>query len=129
MSTPVNIQHTKLTRGRPALLGTLSAANTDSVQFAIPEPTRDFQGALVIQTTGTAGTSPTLEGSIDGAATWFVIPSTLDPILAITGQLTGDAAATFAAVYRVNGMGAGTIFRFGFAGGSPTANKVWALVG
>jgi hypothetical protein len=119
---------TKLTRGFPAKLGTLVAANT-AVQFAIPEPTRDNQGVLVIQTTGAQGTTATLEGSIDGGVTFFVIPPSATPTLAITGQLTGDTAATFAACYQVSGMGSGCTFKFGYAGaGVPTA-VVWALVG
>jgi hypothetical protein len=119
---------TKLTRGRFAQLGTLVAANT-AVAFTIPEPTRDNQGVLVVQTSGTAGTTATLEGSIDGGNTFFVIPASTNPTLAITGQLTGDTAATFAACYQVSGMGAGTLFKFGFAGaGTPTA-IVFALVG
>jgi hypothetical protein len=118
----------KLTRGKPANLGTLIAANT-AVAFTVPEPTRDNQGALLIQVTGTAGTTATLEGSIDGGATFFVIPASTTPTLAVTGQLTGDTAATFAAIYTIAGMGAGTLFKFGYAGaGVPTA-VVWALVG
>jgi hypothetical protein len=119
---------TKLTRGKFAQLGTLIAANT-AVAFTIPEPTRDNQGVLIIQTSGTAGTTATLEGSIDGGNTFFVIPASTTPTLAITGQLTGDTAATFAAAYQVSGMGSGCLFKFGFAGaGVPTA-IVFALVG
>lgn len=125
---PIPTAVVKLTRGFPAKLGTLIAANT-AVAFTIPEPTRDNQGVLVIQTSGTAGTTATLEGSIDGGNTFFVIPASTTPTLAITGQLTGDTAATFAACYQVSGMGAGTLFKFGFAGaGVPTA-VVTALVG
>jgi hypothetical protein len=116
----------KLTRGFPAKLGTLVAANT-AVQFSIPEPTRDNQGVLIIQVTGTAGTTATLEGSIDGGATWFIVPAA--QTFAVTGQLTGDTAATAAFSYTVSGMGAGTSFKFGYAGaGVPTA-VVWGLVG
>lgn len=119
---------TKLTRGKPVNLGTLIAANT-AVAFTIPEPTRDNQGFLIIQVTGTAGTTATLEGSIDGGATWWVISPLATPLLAVTGQLTGDTAAAFAAQFQVSGMGAGVLFKFGYAGaGVPTA-VVWALVG
>ena len=119
---------TKLTRGFPAKLGTLIAANT-AVAFTVPEPTYYNQGAVIIQTTGTIGTTATLEGSIDGGATWFILPPKTSPTLAITGQLTGDTAATFAAVYDISGMGSGTLFKFGFAGaGVPTA-VVWAQLG
>jgi|SRR5579862_1416308 hypothetical protein len=125
---PIPTAVVKLTRGFPAKLGTLIAANT-AVAFTVPEPTRDNQGALLVQVTGTAGTTATLEGSIDGGVTWFVIPASTTPTLAVTGQLTGDTATTFAAIYQVSGMGAGTLFKFGYAGaGVPTA-VVWALVG
>lgn len=125
---PVPTLVTKLTRGKPALLGTLIAANT-AVAFTVPEPSRDHQGCLIIQVTGTAGTTPTLEGSIDGGATWFVIPISTTPTLAVAGQLTGDTTATFAAVYQVSGMGSGCLFKFGYAGaGVPTA-VIWALIG
>jgi hypothetical protein len=117
---------TKLTRGKPAQLGTLVAANT-AVAFTVPEPTRDNQGVLIVQVTGTAGTTATLEGSIDGGVTWFIIPPL--QTFAVTGQLTGDTAATLAFSYTVSGMGSGLLFKFGFAGaGVPTA-VVWALVG
>jgi hypothetical protein len=117
---------TKLTRGKPVQLGTLVAANT-AVAFTVPEPTRDNQGVLIVQVTGTAGTTATLEGSIDGGATWFIIPPL--QTFAVTGQLTGDTAATLAFSYTVSGMGSGLQFKFGFAGaGVPTA-VVWALVG
>jgi hypothetical protein len=115
----------KLSRGASVKLGTLAAANT-AVAFTIPEPTRDNHGVLIIQVTGTAGTGPTLEGSIDGGATWFLIP--ILTTFAVTGQLTGDTAATAAYAYSVAGMGAGLQFKFGYTGGSPTA-PVWALVG
>ena len=119
---------TKLPRGKNTQLGTLVAAN-NAVAFTISEPTRDNQGALIIQTSGTAGTTATLEGSIDNGNTFFVIPASTTPTLALTGQLTGDSAATFAAVYQVAGMGSGCLFKFGFAGaGVPTA-VVFALAG
>lgn len=115
---------TKLTRGKPVQLGTLAAANT-AVAFTIPEPSRDHQGFLVIQVTGTAGTTATLEASIDGGATFATFTLTSQGV----AVLTGDTAA--AAQYQVNvaGYGAGALFKFGYAGaGVPTA-VVWALVG
>lgn len=127
-TTPVPSLVVKLTRGLSARLGTLVAANT-AVAFTIPEPTYWNQGVLIIQTSGTAGTTATLEGSIDGGNTFFVIPASTTPTLSLTGQLTGDAAATFAAAYTISGMGSGCLFKFGFAGaGVPTAT-VFALVG
>jgi hypothetical protein len=123
---PVPTLITKLTRGKNANLGALIAANI-AVEFTIPEPTRDNQGVLILQVTGTAGTTATLEGSIDDGATWFIIPAL--QTFAVTGQLTGDTAATLAFSYTVSGMGSGLRFKFGFAGaGVPTA-VVWALVG
>jgi hypothetical protein len=122
---PVPSLVVKLTRGRPWLLGTLILANT-AVAFTIPEPTRENQGVLILQVTGAGGTGPTLEGSIDGGATWFVIPFTTT--FAVTGQLTGDTAALAAYSVTVSGMGAGTLFKFGYTGGTPTA-VVWGLVG
>ncbi len=116
----------KLTRGKNTQLGTLVAANT-AVAFTIPEPTRDNQGVLILQTTGAQGTTAVLEASIDSGATFFIVP--ILTTFAITGQLTGDTAATFAASYAVSGMGAGTLFKFGYSGaGVPTA-VVWGLVG
>jgi hypothetical protein len=127
-TTPEPTLVTKLTRGFPAKLGTLIAANT-AVAFTVPEPTYYNQGTVLIQTTGAQGTTATLEGSIDGGVTWFVLPAKTSPALTITGQLTGDTAATFAAVYDISGMGSGTLFKFGYAGaGVPTA-VVWAQLG
>jgi len=117
---------TKLTRGNAARLGTLVAANT-AVAFAISTPTFEHQGTLIIQVSGTAGTTATLEGSIDGGATFFVIPALTT--FAVSGQLTGDTAAIQAFSYTVSGMGGDMLFKFGYAGaGTPTA-VVWALVG
>lgn len=115
---------TKLTRGKPVNLGTLVAANT-AVAFTVPEPSRDHQGFLALQVTGTAGTTATLEVSLDGGATFVTLTLTALG----TTTLTGDTAA--AAGYQVNvaGYGAGALFKFGYAGaGVPTA-VVWALVG
>lgn len=122
---PVPTLVTKLTRGFPAQIGILVANNT-GVAFTVPEPTRDNQGICVIQTAGTAGTTPTMDVSIDGGETWFVLAATVTP--AVAGQLTNDAAASFAGVYSVAGFGSGAVFKFGFAGGSPNC-EVHALVG
>lgn len=121
---PVPTLVTKLARGKPANLGTLIAANT-AVAFTVPEPTRDNQGFLAIQVTGTAGTTATLEVSIDGGATFNSL--TLTPLGVAT--LTGDTAATAGYQVQIAGYGAGALFKFGYAGaGVPTA-VVWALVG
>lgn len=115
---------TKLTRGKPVNLGTLVAANT-AVAFTVPEPTRDNQGFVVLQVTGTAGTTATLEVSIDGGATFVTL--TLTPLGVTT--LTGDTAATAGYQVQIAGYGAGALFKFGYGGaGVPTA-AVWALVG
>lgn len=123
---PVPTLVVKLTRGLSQKLGTLVAANT-AVAFTISEPTYYNQGTLIVQVTGAAGTTATMEGSIDGGATWFIIPA--QTTFAVTGQLTGDTAATLGFSYNVSGMGSGLLFKFGFAGaGVPTA-VVWGLVG
>lgn len=115
----------KLTRGKSVNLGTIVAAN-DAVQFTVPEPTRDNQGALCIQMVG--GTTPTglLEASLDGGTTWFVV--TIPTV--ITTAAFGDTATTgtFYPIV-ISGLGSGALFRFGRsdAGGGNCA--VWALVG
>ena len=130
MSTPQNTTTFKLTRGKPTNLGTITAAGTQCVQFTIPEPTRDNQGFLIIQASGNVGGgAATLEGSLDAGATWFVMSTASTNVLAITGQLTGDAAAGLADAYIVSGMGAGTLFRYGITGGAGPNTAVWALVG
>lgn len=122
-------QATKLTRGFPANLGTISTAG-QVVAFTIPEPTRDNQGALIIQVSSGvtlgAGTFA-LEVSIDGALTWAVLSANT---YTLTGQPGADAAAVFMATYTVAGLGSGAQFRFGFVA-SPTSgtSSVFALVG
>lgn len=128
---------TKLTRGKNANLGTIAVAG-DVVAFTVPEPSRDHQGALLIQVgPGNivigAGTF-TLEVSIDDGASWFTFPTVtttgVEVVYAITGQPGADTAAVFAAQYNVSGFGSGARFRFGFVA-SPTSGSgpVWALVG
>lgn len=122
---PVPTLVTKLTRGFPVKLGTLINANT-AVAFTIPEPTRDNQGYLVIQIPGSAGTTPTLEISIDGGATFAPIAPT--GALTLISALTGDTACTAMYQFQCAGMGSGALFKFGYGGGSPNT-AVWALVG
>jgi len=119
-------QPTKVSRGVPVNLGTLIAANT-AVAFVISTPTFEHQGVLILQTIGTAGTTPILEGSIDGGATFFVIP--ILTTFAVTGQLTGDTAATSAFAYSVSGLGGGCLFKFGYTGAGVPAAAVWVMVG
>jgi hypothetical protein len=132
-ATVVTSLVTKLTRGFPAKLGSVTASG-DVVAFALPEPSRDHQGFLIIQAVG--GTTPTfaLEVSIDGAATWAVVPVAAGPgagsiTLTLTGQPGGDTAAAFMAQYNVSGFGAGAQFRFGRTDANGGASAVWALVG
>ena len=118
---------TKLTRGFPAKLGSVTAQN-DVVAFTIPEPTRDNQGALVIQAVG--GVTPTygLEASLDGGVSWFSVAQAAAPNPVIGAALFGDTSS-FAAVYQVSGFGSGAQFRFGRTDATGGAAAVWALVG
>src|SRR6516162_7945155 len=86
----------KLTRGvagtgpagaQPFPLGAVTAAN-DVVAFTIPEPTRDNQGVLLIQSVG--GVTPTyaLEVSIDGGATF----ATIAPTTTLAAASFGDTS-------------------------------------
>jgi hypothetical protein len=123
----------KLSNGSPAKIGTLTAIQTQSVQFSIPEPCRDYQGYCIVMTVGTV-TTPTaiLQGSLDGGNNWFALSSSTNIVLNTTGLLTGDNAAASADAFQVNGMGAGCIFRFGLTAGTIGGNgrvDVWAMVG
>jgi hypothetical protein len=123
---PIPTAVVKLTRGFAAKLGTLVAANT-AVAFTTPMDSYLHQGTVILQVTGTAGTTAVIEASIDGGATWFIVP--FQTTFAVTGQLTGDAAATAAYSFNANGMGSGVLFKFGYTGaGVPTA-VVWGLLG
>ena len=128
MAVPVN-NPTKLTRGAPVKLGHIGALG-QVVQFNVPEPSRDNQGFIIIQSTGTAGTNPpTLEVSIDGGNTWAVFQGSSSTIvLNVTGQFTGDSPAASADAFQVAGMGSGATFRFGWTAGAPNAD-IWALCG
>lgn len=128
---------TKLTRGKNINLGSIAVAG-DVVSFTVPEPSRDHQGALIIQVgPGNivigAGTLA-LEVSTDDGASWVTFPTVTTTgvvaIYAITGQPGGDTAAVFSAQYNVSGFGSGARFKFGFVA-SPTSGTgpVWALVG
>ena len=123
---------TKLTRGRPTNLGTITAAG-DAVAFSIPEPSNMPDGGLCIQTAG--GTTPVgvLETSLDGGVTWFTWPTVVTTGVffpfALTGQIGGDAAATFAGQWRIGGFGSGAQFRFGRTDAGGGNAVVWALYG
>lgn len=110
-----------------ASLGQLSAINTP-LSFGVGDATYIANGILYIQASGGAVTTPTwiLEASLDQGVTWFVVPSATTPTL--TGLLTGDTAALFAATYNVSGL-SGAIFHFGLSAGSAiTATTILANI-
>lgn len=115
---------TKLTRGSPANLGTITAAN-DVVAFTVSEPSNFHQAKVVIQV-ASGLTNPTfaMEFSLDGGNSWTDIP--LTPVL--TADF-GDTAASGGMSVDISGQGSGAIFRFGRTDGNGGAAAVWALVG
>lgn len=130
MSTVQN-NPVKLTNGSPAFLGNISATLTQSVQFVVPEPCRDYQGFCIVMGVGSI-TTPTaiLEGSLDGGQHWFSLNSSTNIVLGVASLLTGDTPAGSADAFQVNGMGAGCIFRFGYTAGTITGSiGVWAMIG
>lgn len=121
----------KLVRGRPELIGTLTAVE-HVVAFSL-QHNQDFSAkSLIIQVSSGTVTTFGLSCSLDAGVTWFVVPpaSATVPagysLMAITGQATNDAAASFAAVYDVQGFG-GALFHFGVLTGTVTASPVWVL--
>ena len=134
MSAPQNLPSpgtVKLSNGKPAKLGVLTATLTQSLQFNVPEPCRDYQGFCVVVGVGNI-TTPTaiLEGSLDGGNTWFSLNSSANIVLGVSSLLTGDTPAGSADAFQVNGMGAGCLFRFGYTAGTITGSiTVWAMVG
>ena len=130
MAAPVDNTPIALTRGKPTLLGTLSALN-HGLQFTIPEPSRDHQGYLAIQaSSGITTPVAVLQVSLDAGATWGLQPAAP---AGIGGEgsgtlLTGDTAASFAATYVMSGL-AGATLKFGFTGGTIGSVNVFALVG
>lgn len=121
----------KLVRGRPELIGTLTALE-HVVAFSL-QMNQDFSAkSMVIQVSAGTVTTFALDCSLDGGATWFVVPAASATVpagyslMAITGQLTGDSAASFAAVYDVQGFG-GALFHFGVETGTVTSSPVWVL--
>src|SRR5579872_4932810 len=99
----------RVNRGQPLNAGTIAAAN-NAVAFSLPSPREFSLNKIVIAMVGGSAITAVLEGSIDGGATWFVIPAQTSDITA-TG--TADTAASFAARYDVSGLDAGCLFRFG----------------
>ena len=111
-------------------VGSISTLNAPVV-FGLPDMSQTYRGQVTIVGNGGAVTGPTwvLEGSIDNGATWFVIPAQTTLPLALTGQMTGDAAPLFAIQYNVSGLG-GALFHFGATAGTAwTATNVYVLVG
>lgn len=126
-SVVVNNGTIHLTRGVATFLGTLTAA-VQVVQFTIPEPVRDAQGFVIIQSRGTAGTTATLQVSVDQGVSWATLGSSATIVFGLT-PLNGDTAAGSSDAFQVNGMGSGTLFRFGFSGVGVPNCQVWACYG
>lgn len=125
MAANVVNKSTKLTRGFPAQLGTITAAN-DVVTFTLSEPTRDHQGVLVIQVrNGPVAGVYKLEASIDGAVSWGDIAT----LSTTTTADFGDQAASVLNTYTVSGFGSGALFRFGRTDATGGGGIVFALVG
>jgi hypothetical protein len=112
----------KLNRGRPVLVGTLTAVN-HAVAFSLGFVDEFSAKSIVIQVPSGTVTTAVLEVSLDAGATWAVVPATA---LTLTGQVTGDAAASFGAVYNMQGFG-GALFHFGVTSGTITSSAVWVL--
>lgn len=108
-------------------IGSISAINS-ALTFGIPDMTQPGRGNLWIQASsaGSAAVStPTwvLEASLDQGVSWFVVAATTSTL---TGLMTGDTAAIFAASYNVSGLG-GCLFHFGLTAGTGiTALTIWA---
>lgn len=121
----------KLNRGRPVKVGTLTALN-HAVAFALGYIQEFSAKSITILVHSGTVTTFAIEFSLDGGATWAVIPAASATVpagyslMAITGQLTGDAAPSFAAVVPCQGLG-GAIFHFGVLTGTITASDVWVL--
>lgn len=121
----------KLTRGVHTFLGNLTS-NAQVIQFTIPEPTRDNQGFLIIQSNGTlTGTgAATMEVSVDQGQTWSTLGTSSTIVLSTTGNINSDPAAAAADAFQVSGMGGGVLFRYGFPSTMTTVTvAVWACVG
>lgn len=121
----------KLNRGYPVLVGTL-VGTEHAVAFSL-QMNQDFSSkSMVIAVSAGTVTTWSLDCSLDGGATWFVIPAASATVpagyslLGITGQITGDSAASFAASFNVSGFG-GALFHFGVLTGTISSSPVWVL--
>jgi hypothetical protein len=131
-----NLPSPMVTRGKPANLGTLAAANA-AVQFGVSQVGTPPNGtdALAIFTTGNlTATAFLLEGSGDGGLTWFTItPSAATAgqnnstaIISATG--TSDTAVSFAACYNITGLSGWCLFRFGITGTVTGTGAAWVAL-
>lgn len=108
-------------------IGQVAVVNTP-LTFGIPDMTSPTRGNLWIQASsagGAAVSTPTwvLEASLDQGVSWFVVAPTA---ATLSGLLTGDTAAIFAASYNVSGLG-GCLLHFGLSAGTGiTALTIWA---
>lgn len=115
----------RINRGQPSNLGTLGAAN-NAVTFVLSSPREFVLNKIVVSVGGNlAGGTFVLEGSIDGGATWFVVPAQASDV---TQTGAPDTAAVFAARYDVSGLGAGCLFRFGTTAFTSGSSPVWVAM-
>ena len=135
VNVPAAGPYPMLTRGKPANLGTLTAAN-QAVQFAVSNLGAAPNGtdALSISVGGNlSGGTFILEGSIDGGSTWFLITASAasagsNNSTAIISQTGGaDTAPVFAATYNITGLSGPTAFRFGTTAFTSGSSPVWAV--
>ena len=121
----------KLNRGRPIKVGTLTALQ-HVVAFSLGYVQEFSAKSISIFVPSGTVTTFAIEFSLDGGATWVVIPAASATVpagyslMAITGQATNDAAASFSAVVPCQGLG-GALFHFGVLTGTITASDVWVL--
>lgn len=111
----------------PTNVGTLTQLNTPVV-FGLPERTEGVVGKAIISVQGGAVTTPTweLDASIDGGNSWFQVTQTT---LTLTGLMTGDTAATYAASFASNGL-VGAVLKFGLTAGTGISSMVvWVMAG
>lgn len=121
----------KLNRGRPVKVGTLTALE-HVVAFSLGYVQEFSAKSISIFVPSGTVTTFAIEFSLDGGTTWVVIPAASATVpagyslMAITGQATNDAAASFAAIVPCQGLG-GALFHFGVLTGTITASDVWVL--
>lgn len=107
------------------LVGTITAINAP-VQFSLPERNEGIAQKATISVQGGGVTTPTweLDCSIDGGVSWFAVTPTT---FTLTGLMTGDTAATYAASFQTNGL-VSALFKFGLTAGTAiTSMAVYVL--